>query len=276
MRRFLTMALVVFALAIPAGSAAASPVVGSEGCSALNSGAWNVTQVAPPAFVITFSELNFLAGEVINISINVTSTTSGGGSFHLDAFDPFERFFSVSSGGGPFPATNFSGQYTITGSGDLSLGASMGANNQNAGAVTNISTITCTASPDSDGDGVNDDVDNCVNTPNAGQENFDGDAFGDACDSDVDGDQVANGDDLCGQTELAEAEPAEWKKNRYAADASGSFVDANGRESGITVVDTFGCSGVQIVEASGLGQGHSRFGITKSALLDWIAGHNGA
>jgi hypothetical protein len=50
---------------------------------------------------------------------------------------------------------------------------------------------------DSDGDGVPDDVDNCVDTPNTDQANFDNDAFGDVCDGDIDGDGVDNGDDVC-------------------------------------------------------------------------------
>ena len=41
---------------------------------------------------------------------------------------------------------------------------------------------------DADGDGVDDDLDNCPAVPNPGQENLDGDAAGDACDSDADGD----------------------------------------------------------------------------------------
>lgn len=44
---------------------------------------------------------------------------------------------------------------------------------------------------DSDGDGVCDDVDNCVTTPNPGQEDRDGDGVGDACDNCV---SVANAD----------------------------------------------------------------------------------
>jgi hypothetical protein len=54
--------------------------------------------------------------------------------------------------------------------------------------------------PDTDGDGVEDDVDNCPLAANPGQENFDNDAFGDACDGDVDGDGVPNGADICGFT----------------------------------------------------------------------------
>jgi len=41
---------------------------------------------------------------------------------------------------------------------------------------------------DSDGDGVEDDDDNCVDIPNPSQANLDGDDLGDACDPDVDGD----------------------------------------------------------------------------------------
>jgi hypothetical protein len=56
-------------------------------------------------------------------------------------------------------------------------------------------------SPDSDGDGVNDDVDNCPNVPNADQTDTDGDDVGDACDGtptgDDDGDDVDNSVDNC-------------------------------------------------------------------------------
>jgi len=42
--------------------------------------------------------------------------------------------------------------------------------------------------PDTDGDGVRDGIDNCPVTPNAIQQNHDGDALGDACDPDADND----------------------------------------------------------------------------------------
>lgn len=53
---------------------------------------------------------------------------------------------------------------------------------------------------DSDGDGVQDQADNCPTTPNADQANLDGDSLGDACDPDIDGDTVANGSDNCPTT----------------------------------------------------------------------------
>ena len=46
------------------------------------------------------------------------------------------------------------------------------------------------ADNDIDGDGVCGDTDNCVDTPNPGQEDNDGDGIGDECDDDDDNDGV--------------------------------------------------------------------------------------
>ena len=57
---------------------------------------------------------------------------------------------------------------------------------------------------DSDGDGIDDAADNCSATANADQADLDADGLGDACDSDIDGDGVAN------STDAYPNDPARW------------------------------------------------------------------
>ncbi len=90
-------------------------------------------------------------------------------------------------------------------------------------------------------------------------------------DNDQDNDGVADDFDLCSGTVLPEDEPPSSKKNRFFVNENGEFVDGKGNLAGISISDTFGCSGIEIIDAMGLGNGHREQGITRGALLDWIA-----
>ncbi|MBY5163138.1 FG-GAP repeat protein [Salsipaludibacter albus] len=136
-------------------------------------------------------------------------------------------------------------------------------NGSNSGSV-----YVYTATVDGDGDGLDDDVDNCPGIPNTDQANLDGDSFGDACDDDIDGDGVDNSDDVCAATRLPDEPTRGLKTNRYIAVTDG-FVSTDGVVA-YTLADTGGCSGAQIIEATGLGKGHSWFGITGGELKNWI------
>jgi hypothetical protein len=79
---------------------------------------------------------------------------------------------------------------------------STGVNVQNNG--TNCSSVpvilqNCGNAPDADNDGVNDFLDNCPNTANAGQDDWNNDGVGDAC-QDSDGDTVFDAIDNCIET----------------------------------------------------------------------------
>jgi alpha-tubulin suppressor-like RCC1 family protein len=65
------------------------------------------------------------------------------------------------------------------------------------GVGTTIDKNTPVMLPDTDGDGVDNDVDNCLDIPNPSQLNNDDDAFGNACDDDDDDDNIPDGDDNC-------------------------------------------------------------------------------
>ncbi len=86
--------------------------------------------------------------------------------------------------------------------------------------------------------------------------------------TDLDGDGVKDEVDLCPDTELPDMPLRELKSNRYRATIDG-FVAGDGT-LGPTLDETGGCSATQIVELLDLGDGHLRFGITASALDDWV------
>lgn len=131
--------------------------------------------------------------------------------------------------------------------------------------------------PDTDGDGVPDIEDNCPSDPNPSQEDFDMDGEGDACDEDVDGDGVGNDNDFCEQTVIPEGVPTvQLRPSRWALIDDDFVFDTvikgkgKGPNRSYTVEDTAGCSCEQIIDAQGLGLGHTYHGCSISAMDDWV------
>jgi hypothetical protein len=93
---------------------------------------------------------------------------------------------------------------------------------------------------------------------------------------DDDGDGVLNDDDFCPDTSTPEGVPTvKLGVNRHAlADGSQSFSttapQGKGPGRSYSTTDTAGCSCEQIIEAQGLGKGHTKFGCSISAMDDWV------
>ncbi|MEL6924448.1 MAG: thrombospondin type 3 repeat-containing protein [Bacteroidota bacterium] len=129
----------------------------------------STTVSGPFTVAIRFNEsVNDLTLAEVQVSNGTKSNPAGGGS-------------------------SYSFTVTPTGNANITISIPAGAAFNNCGAAnlaSNVLNVTVSggdpcanAGGDSDGDGVCDNVDNCVNTPNPGQQDSDGDGIGDACDA---------------------------------------------------------------------------------------------
>jgi predicted extracellular nuclease len=93
---------------------------------------------------------------------------------------------------------------------------------------------------------------------------------------DADGDGVPDVVDACPGTSIPEAVPTQRLGiNRWALVDDDHVFDTtlpngNGPRLGFTTQDTGGCSCEQIVEAQGLGNGHTKFGCSIGAMQNWV------
>lgn len=134
---------------------------------------------------------------------------------------------------------------------------------------------------DADGDGIPDPVDNCIFTPNTDQADADGDGIGDVCDTctDDDADGICDDEDLCLGTPASDLDagvPSRGLGNNRWADLDGDGVleqgapGKGGIQGPVTIEDLGGCSCAQIIDELELGNGHTFFGCSNSAIEDWL------
>jgi hypothetical protein len=141
-------------------------------------------------------------------------------------------------------------------------GGNSGGGNTGGGGGTTATTIPY-GNRDNDGDGINNSNDNCDDLSNPGQENFDSDADGDACDIDMDGDTYPNqggvyfndADDL--SPGIGEAGVEQARVNNIDVDSGSEEANLN-RVVAFTVnpndwqrtIDNYAAYGVEVMTAT--------------------------
>jgi len=153
-------------------------------------------------------------------------------------------------------------------------GAPGGIGSKDNHSSANGSYLVRNAATDTDADGVDDDVDLCPDTIPEAEVDEDG-CSDDQLDLDHDG--VLGAGDNCPDTIIPESVPSRsLGVNRFAlTDNTDDVFDTTspkgkGPRRSYTIADTAGCSCTQIIDALGLGKGHTKFGCSISAMDDWV------
>lgn len=162
----------------------------SQSCNGLNRGMTaDPYSSSSPSFLIKFTE------EVESVIV-----TGAGVIWQTDAFTV--TAYDGANGDGNIVATQtttFTDYYgcstiSVNGTGINSLRITSSGSEENKVAILQLS-ICFSPDPDSDGDGINDDIDNCPTIANPEQEDYDSDGTGDLCDSDDDNDGILDTED---------------------------------------------------------------------------------
>jgi hypothetical protein len=98
------------------------------------------------------------------------------------------------------------------------------------GGTVEMSAMPVIVSADADNDGIPDSSDNCSQTPNPGQQDTDGDGYGNACDADLDNNNLVEANDytILGECWLHDQNSSDWmSKCRHADFDSNNLVEAN-------------------------------------------------
>jgi hypothetical protein len=97
-----------------------------------------------------------------------------------------------------------------------------------------------------------------------------------AASPDGDNDSVSDAEDICPGTVIPEPVPTErLGVNHLALTNDDAIFDTTPPKGGeprevFTLADTAGCSCAQLIEALGLGKGHTKFGCSSGAMREWI------
>ncbi len=166
----------VYAQAVPISIVRSAPLTVQTGSNADIQLAVDIDEADPPAIYILYE---YIPQEFVIID-------QGGATF--DYQNRRLKWYRFSMFGSPMVDTTFT--YTVTAyeSGTYGLGGHAITTDPDPYNTTGSSHITFEGQVDTDGDGIPNSQDNCPLTSNPGQENFDGDSAGDACDTDDDND----------------------------------------------------------------------------------------